>query len=306
SPTLYPNLNLAQAPTRHLGRFHVDRRSVLQTSPRETVSARMCILKNRFVLGLQLREKNCTFTWGTPKKTNLSSEKKHGFDEFPRNQLTSDLFPTSTAGLDRLKSDLVNCSYQYSHARLVHKSLLSEKHLDALKALLTRSDILITKPDKGVGIQKAKDQTQAIEVKPTNCLKRLKNEGSISEVLFQRLRPAGTTIPRPHGLPKVHKKDVPLRPILDVTRTPTCRYSPCDTFEFVELIKDVDIGSRFMCSLDPRTKRGRFRIGRAAVCWPWMTVGALSNGGRRTKCCYAGRRGLRLPKPAGSRAFQFT
>ena len=101
-----------------------------------------------------------------------------------------------------------------------------------------------------------------------DCLKRLKNQNVISDKTFERIKPTGTVIPRLYGLPEIHKPHVPLRPILDMCNSPyhatakwlaemleplrehMCELSLRDSFEFVDLIKDLNINSKQMCSLD--------------------------------------------------------
>ena len=59
-----------------------------------------------------------------------------------------------------------------------------------------------------------KDPTQKIERKVLEALKELKNEGVINKPMFERLRPTSSKAPRFYGLPKIHKPEIPLRPIV--------------------------------------------------------------------------------------------
>ena len=45
-------------------------------------------------------------------------------------------------------------------------------------------------------------------------LKSIKAEGGINESTYKRLYPTGAATPKYYGLPKVHKKEIPLRPII--------------------------------------------------------------------------------------------
>ncbi len=45
-------------------------------------------------------------------------------------------------------------------------------------------------------------------------LQELRNSGEINEAQYRRLYPTGCVVPRFYGLPKLHKPDVPLRPIV--------------------------------------------------------------------------------------------
>ena len=53
------------------------------------------------------------------------------------------------------------------------------------------------------------------------ALKDLKNSNSINKDLFDRLKPTNSTAPRFYGLPKIHKPDIPLRPIVAAIGSPT-------------------------------------------------------------------------------------
>ena len=77
---------------------------------------------------------------------------------------------------------------------------------------------------------------------------------------YDRLAPTGLTRPRMYGLPKIHKKNIPLRPIPSMSGSPQFKTSTwlCDllqpvlrlynshcvkdTFEFVDKLRDANIG----------------------------------------------------------------
>ncbi len=59
-----------------------------------------------------------------------------------------------------------------------------------------------------------KDPTAKFTDRLVKLLQKVKQEGGISELLYKTLYPTSTLIPRFYGLPKIHKKDVPLRPIV--------------------------------------------------------------------------------------------
>ena len=88
--------------------------------------------------------------------------------------------------------------------------------------------------------------------------------------MWDLIRPTGSQRPRMYGLPKTHKKDVPLRPILSMTGSAqhqlakylssllepvlTLYSSNCirDSFTFADIIKtsNLDPSSVFLCSFD--------------------------------------------------------
>ena len=47
-----------------------------------------------------------------------------------------------------------------------------------------------------------------------NLLKTIKSEGGITEALYRKLYPTEAGVPKFYGLPKIHKKETPLRPIV--------------------------------------------------------------------------------------------
>ena len=58
------------------------------------------------------------------------------------------------------------------------------------------------------------DPTSIYKNKLISMLKSIKAEGGISEAVYKRLYPTGAGFPKFHGLPKIHKEGMPLRPIV--------------------------------------------------------------------------------------------
>ena len=54
------------------------------------------------------------------------------------------------------------------------------------------------------------------EERIVSVLKKLKSEGKITEQLYEKLKPIGSQPPRLYGLAKVHKSNVPVRPVLSM------------------------------------------------------------------------------------------
>ena len=117
-------------------------------------------------------------------------------------------------------------------------------------------------------MENEKDKTVQIEKALSRLLRELKEQNAIDQITFERIRPIGTTIPRLYGLPKVHKANVPLRPILDMCNSPyhtvakwlantlepirhkIVKYSLKDTFEFVKSMDSLNSIHTKMFSLD--------------------------------------------------------
>ena len=102
-------------------------------------------------------------------------------------------------------------------------------------------------------------------------LKDLVNKKEISPLSFDSLKSIGSVRPRLYKLPKLHKHDLPLRPILSMIRSPQhkiekylnvllepvlqyfSRYIVKDHFTFVKDIKKLNSESTFMSSFDVKS-----------------------------------------------------
>ena len=58
------------------------------------------------------------------------------------------------------------------------------------------------------------DPTNTIKNKLINILKRVKNQTGLDNVTYKSMKPTGCVPPKFYGLPKIHKLDTPLRPIV--------------------------------------------------------------------------------------------
>ena len=103
-------------------------------------------------------------------------------------------------------------------------------------------------------------------------LLRACRNGHITEEVYDKICPVGSTRPRMYGLPKLHKQDVPLRPILSMINAPQhamakwltevlqpvlAKYSERtvkDSFEFCTVLQgfksERNVSQTFMCSFD--------------------------------------------------------
>ena len=90
--------------------------------------------------------------------------------------------------------------------------------------ILDRSDythkmMKILKDDKYT--VKKRDPTVKKEKEIANALKRLCNEGHLDVRLCDLLTPRYSSAPQMYGLPKVHKEDIPMRPIVSAIGSPS-------------------------------------------------------------------------------------
>ena len=158
-------------------------------------------------------------------------------------QQLSDVTPKDADQLPAFRADLVSLSHSYGRERIEHSSFLPS-HREALLKLKRNPNLLILRPDKGSGViimdrdqyvskmetilsddtkfkkdQRQFDETNKKDKAIISSLKKLRNEGVLSPSEYKRLYPRGSTIPRLYGIPKTHKRDIPMRPILSMTNT---------------------------------------------------------------------------------------
>ena len=152
--------------------------------------------------------------------------------------------PRSEEQLAVLKARLSDLAHAFCGSPIdLGDFLMTKECFQATKSLRTNEEILITKPDKGAGVVilnkndyndkmktilndttkfdlgpvTNKDNAAKIESQIQRRLLQLRKEYLISKQVYEAIRPTGSQRPRMYGLPKIHKKDVPLRPILSMT-----------------------------------------------------------------------------------------
>ena len=116
-------------------------------------------------------------------------------------------------------------------------SNITKQEVQALVELKNDQSRVILTVDKGVAIvimdkedyqEKAKalledqgtykalkaDPTSRIKSKLISLLKKIKSEGGIDDTQYKKMYPTGAVPPKFYGLPKIHKRGIPLRPIV--------------------------------------------------------------------------------------------
>ena len=114
---------------------------------------------------------------------------------------------------------------------------LKKEEMIAMKQLKTEKSCMVLTADKGVAlvvidtvdyIRKAKeiledtntyrvihtDPTSRLKNKLINILKRTKAATGMQDNIYKKMYPTGVSPPKFYGLPKIHKKNIPLRPIV--------------------------------------------------------------------------------------------
>ena len=164
--------------------------------------------------------------------------------ELLRRQLRCETFSNSTTE-EFFKTKLKDIALSGYRNFSPPNFLLTSDDYKTLKGLKDDKNIIIIKPDKGNGVvilnrcdynQKMNailsdttkfktltsdplKATLSRETKLRNFLRGLKKENVISDELYKKLCPTGAKPGILYGLPKVHKADVPLRPILSAIGT---------------------------------------------------------------------------------------
>ena len=156
---------------------------------------------------------------------------------------------------------------------------ITKDELKAIRELKQDDNRIILTADKGVAlvvlnkeyIEKAEhlpnqqtyrkikeDPAPKQKSKLNKILKKIKAEGGISEEKYKKMHPTGAGSPKFYGLPKIHKQDTPLRPIVSSTGTVSYNTSKelanilkplvgwtthhlKNTKDFIEQIKDVKL-----------------------------------------------------------------
>ena len=72
-----------------------------------------------------------------------------------------------------------------------------------------------------------KDPTSSIKNKLINILKRVKNQTGLESNTYKSMYPTGCVPRRFYGLPKIHKPDTPLRPIVSSCGSVTYGVAKC-------------------------------------------------------------------------------
>ena len=175
------------------------------------------------------------------RKENILAEFELVWQQLARVKLPKEREMECKAALSGLAHRFANCKVDRTGFRL------NREHMNAIKNLKKRSDVIITKPDKGngvvllkrsdyvdkmevilndtskflhIGTADANDRTVQIERALQAVLLRAKKAGHITAELYERIRPVGSVRPRMYGLPKLHKEGAPLRPILSMIGAP--------------------------------------------------------------------------------------
>ncbi|VDQ03084.1 unnamed protein product [Trichobilharzia regenti] len=206
------------------------------------------------------------------------------------NQLT-DLHPISEDKKGWFKSRLVDISNQYLCSPIQEPRIMTKEHRKVIKRLLNNEDIVILRPDKGSAvvvmmnkaeyvkkmesilndtskfkIDNCKDMTDSVGKKVMKVLRELLKKKMIENHTYNELKPMGSRLPYMYGLPKIHKNNYPMRPILSMVNSPfykvarwladrlesirqrLAKHTLKDSFQFVEEVNQLNVHDKIMVS----------------------------------------------------------
>ena len=217
-----------------------------------------------------------------------------GFENFLKQ--TGGHKPIKVGGEVTFKANLVALAHNYANTKPEKNLMVNTSEMSAvIRDIKNNEKIVLAKPDKGSGIvvldktdylgkmnliidDKSKflklgpvsdfDNLSKIEKDIIDLLKRLVSNKEISQQIFNEIKPMGSIRPRMYGLPKLHKSEVPLRPILSMTKSPQhklarflnvvlepvlhhySQFAVKDSFEVVERIRKIQPENTFLSSFD--------------------------------------------------------
>ena len=202
------------------------------------------------------------------------------------------LQPSSQENENWFKAKLIDTCNQLCTSAIHSRSALSKDHIKALNELKKNTNLVILKPDKGSGavimdkedyisklnvilsdtskfiLDKQPDNVLLVEKQITRELQYLVFDRYITNTEFNCLKPIGCHTPELYGLPKTHKPNVPIRPILSMCGSPyhqlakwlveilkpvrvaLTQHCLKNTYELLPFLDNVDISNLVMCSFD--------------------------------------------------------
>ena len=209
------------------------------------------------------------------------------------------LKPRSKSEETVFKVNLASIAYNYCKLKPDKSNLLDVSEIrKIIRNLKNDENIIISKPDKGSGCvilnksdyvdkihdiisDKTKfrllgpsskfDNTEKVEKEIVKVLKQLLAKNEINEDTFNWIKPVGSITPRLYGLPKLHKENIPLRPILSMVKSAQHKlakflnfqlqpvlehyssYILKDSFSFVDEISAIESNNTFMASFDVKS-----------------------------------------------------
>ncbi|XP_071055083.1 uncharacterized protein [Onthophagus taurus] len=175
-----------------------------------------------------------------------------------------------------LESHLITCQRQTVKFLKENSNIIVTKADKGSTTVIMKKEIYVNKAEdmlKDIDTYKSfgnnKDKTNYVQNIMNNLLKDLLNKNFINDIEFKRLINHNTVISKAYFLPKIHKTDVPLRPIISSVGAATygisthfakmlavafdsrTDYNVKNTFQFVEEVRGLELPQGYVIvSLD--------------------------------------------------------
>lgn len=232
--------NMTTAKERHLKKFE---NLVNKQNARKEQDNQSELDKSRWIMNLSTKELTNDQTKLLSKGMNFSITPK----EIPVKEIVSRVENT-VKNLEKAESDniraKVSLTLQKAKApiqnlskaeRLSLKQLREDESIVILPADKGRASVILNKEDyvakcnqhidNGPYKYLKKDPTECIKREARTKLQKLKEREIIDQSLYFKLKPTDSPAPRFYGLPKIHKPDIPIRPIVSYVGTPLYKLS---------------------------------------------------------------------------------
>ena len=133
------------------------------------------------------------------------------------------------------KHDLLAVPFDKGNGFCVMKADDYQKKLQAILDLPQFEKVITTRKN-------AKDCVIKEEERVTTMLTEFHREGKIDDELLNKLKPIGSQPPRLHGLAKVHKNGVPVRPVLSMPGSPYHKIAQ-EVADWLSIVPEAQINS---------------------------------------------------------------
>ena len=215
------------------------------------------------------------------------------FEELYEQLKGNEIYSDNNDGLNIIRSNLKTMAFKAFYSFNPFRNSLNSDFIQVLKTLGSDKNLIVLKPDKGNGVVllNRKDYQEKMmnilndqskfqridgdwlkiitknEDKINRLLSKMKNNSDITENEYNAMYATGTVPGTLYGLPKVHKANNPLRPILSAIGTTGYNlakfllpflapltvnsYTVKDSFSFVEEITTIQNSEEYiMASFD--------------------------------------------------------
>ena len=182
--------------------------------------------------------------------SELDSFIKFCTDREVNDNLITDINIKTLAYIKNCKKQKPSRNIQLTKKYLKENSLLAVPFDKGIGICLMKLDVYNNKLDNIIKLPqfskllpKRKNEKHPVlkeEERITSLLKTMKNNNKISESLYAKMKPIGSQPPRLYGLAKIHKPDVPVRPVLSMPGSAYYKIA-VQVAEWLSVVKECNI-----------------------------------------------------------------